>query len=306
MFLVLNFISGSSVLQSARVGVEGEPSSSSQYALDHDMLSGSKQGVYLLVIIVLSFHCVFRNLLTGVLLNLSIFPPQILQALKRRSSVLDNDIGFFGPVRRIRHKSNLLSSKGLTSPHSGGHLSITRSEVKHGHMKLSAENIDDAMPSTSFPPIPSKSSDTASKILQQLDRLVSPNEKSSEMRLQAMNDKSPTKLSPSMLRGKALQSMETVDSSKLLNNIRDSDIDDSHGYLSASAKKLSKIDKVESGPSKVVSPDHGLVPFATDADATVTRNQDMSTVKFGDSSVTKPVSYPPQKKRAFHMSAHEV
>ncbi|XP_061353690.1 nuclear pore complex protein NUP1 isoform X3 [Gastrolobium bilobum] len=274
-----------STLKGVGVAVEGEPSSSAQYALDHDMLSGSKQR----------------------------------QALKRRSSIFYNDIGSFGPIRRIRHKSNLLSSKGLALPHSGAPLSIARNrvgidaarqpsssmqkpillgEVKHSHTKLSAENVDDTMPSTSFPPISSKSSEMASKILQQLDNLVSPKEKSLEPRLPIMNDKSPTKLSSSMLRGQALRSMETVDSSKFLDNIQDNELDGTLGNLSASAQKLtSKIDKVENGPLKLAAP--------TDTDATVPRNQVVSIVKAGDSSVTNPVSYHPQKKRAFHMSAHE-
>ncbi|XP_061358405.1 nuclear pore complex protein NUP1-like [Gastrolobium bilobum] len=119
-----------------------------------------------------------------------VYPISTLKALKRRSSVLDNDIRSFGPIRRMRHKCNLLSSKGLTLPHSGAPLSIARNrvgidaaqqpsssmqkpillgEVKHRHTKLSAENVDDTMPSTSFPPLSSKSSEMASKILQQLD-----------------------------------------------------------------------------------------------------------------------------------------
>nr|KYP51934.1 hypothetical protein KK1_026143 [Cajanus cajan] len=241
----------------ARAAVEGEPSSSAQNAVDHDMISGSKQGV-----------------------------------LKRRSSVLDNDIGSFGPIRRIRHKSNLLSSKALTLPHSGNPLSIGRNgvdidagqqpsssmqkpnllgESKHRHMKLSAENVDDTMPSTSVPPLHSKSSETASKILQQLDKLVSPKEKSPETRLPTLADKSPTKLSSSMLQGQALRSMETVDSSKFLDNIRDNGLDGTlGGNFSASQRK-----------------------------------QDISILKSGDSSGTKPVSHPPQKNRAFHMSAPE-
>ncbi|XP_027367725.1 nuclear pore complex protein NUP1 isoform X2 [Abrus precatorius] len=271
------------------VSVDGDPS---QHALDHDMLSGSKQG-----------------------------------ALKRRSSVLDNDIGSFGPIRRIRHKSNLLSSKSLISPHSGSPLSINRSgvgidpaqqpsssmqkpvlfgEVKHRHTKLAAENVDDTMPSTSFPPLPSKSSEMASKILQQLDKLVSPKEKSSELRLPTVTDKSPTKLSSSMLRGPALRSMEKVDSSKFLDNLQDNELDGTLGNLSANAEKLtSKLDKVENGPLKLVAPADGIVPVVTDADTTVQRKQDISIVRSGDSSGAKPVSYSPQKKRAFHMSAHE-
>ncbi|KAH1034944.1 hypothetical protein GLYMA_20G070600v4 [Glycine max] len=267
-----------SMSKGAGVAVEGDPSSSAQHVIDHDMLSGSKHGV-----------------------------------LKRRSSVLDNDIGSFGPIRRIRHKSNLLSTKSLTLPYSGNALAIDRSgvgidaaqqpsssmqkpnllgEAKHRHTKLSAENVDDIMPRTSIPPLPSKSSEMASKILMQLDKLVSPKEKS------------PTKLSSSMLRGQALRSMETVDSSKFLDNVWDNGLDGTHGNLSAGAQKLkSKIDETESGQSKLVAPTDVLVPV--DAYATAPKKQDISILKSGDSSGTKSNSHPPQKKRAFHMSAPE-
>ncbi|KAL2326636.1 hypothetical protein Fmac_025694 [Flemingia macrophylla] len=282
-----------SMPKGARAAVDGEPSSSSQNAVHHDILSGSKQGV-----------------------------------LKRRSSVLDNDIGSFGPIRRIRHKSNLLSSKSLTLPPTGNPLSIDRSgvgidaaaqqpsssmpkpnlfgESKNKHMKLPAENVDDTMPSTSIPPLHSKSSETASKILQQLDKLVSPKEKSSEMRLPTLADKSPTKLSSSMLQEQALRSMETVDSSKFLDNVRDNGLDVTLGNLSASAQKLtSKIDETENGPLKLDASTNVLAPVVTDTKATGQRKQDISIVKSGDPSGTKSVSCPPQKKRAFHMSAPE-
>jgi len=242
------------------------------------------------------------------------FPSLFLQLLKRRSSVLDNDIGSFGPIRRIRHKSNLLSSNRLTLSHLGNPLSIDRSgvgtdaaqqpsssmqkpnllgEARHTHSKLSAETVDDTMPSTSIPPLPSKSSEMASKILQQLDKLVSPKEKS------------PTKLSSSMLRGQALRSMDTVDSSKFLDNIRDNQLDDTLKNLSAGAPRLkSKIDETENGSSKLVAPTDAMIPG--DANATVPRKQDISILKSGDSSGKKPGYHPPQKKRAFHMSAPEV
>ncbi|CAL0328496.1 unnamed protein product [Lupinus luteus] len=277
--------------QGVGVAVEGGPSSLSQYALDHNILSGSKQ-----------------------------------EALKRRSSVLDNDIGSVGPVRRIRHKSNLLSSKGLALPHSSSPLSISMSrvgvdaaqqpsssmqrpillgEIKHSHMKLSAENIDDSKPSMSFPPLPSRSSEMASKILQQLDKSVSLKEKSSELRLPTSNATSSMKLSPSMLRGQALRSMETVDSSKFLDNIQDNELDGPIGNSSASAEKLtSQIHKVENGPLKLIAPTDGPVPIVTIADATVPRKQNINTAKSGDSSMARPVSYS-HKKRAFHMSVHE-
>ncbi|CAJ2673569.1 unnamed protein product [Trifolium pratense] len=273
-------------LKGAGIHVEDGPSSSTQHALDHGVLSGTKQG-----------------------------------GLKRRSSVLGNDIGSLGPIRRIRHKANLLSSKGLTLTHSDSPLPITSSgvgiinaaqqsslsmqkpilsgEVKHSHSKSSAENEDDTMPSSSFPPLPSKSSEMASKILQQLDKMVSPKEKSSILRMPNVNDKSPTKLSSSMLRGQALRSMETVDSSKLLDSVQDNELDHTLRSLSASAQKLtSKRSKMENG-LKPVSLNNGLIPAVTGSDSTVPRNQVMS---IGKSEVS---SDPPSKKRAFCMSAHE-
>ncbi|XP_047157661.1 nuclear pore complex protein NUP1-like [Vigna umbellata] len=273
--------------------VEDEPSFSSQSAFNHDVLSGSKTG-----------------------------------AVKRRSSVLDNDIGSVGPVRRTRQKSNLLYSKGSSSLISGSSLSVDRNqmvvnasqqgssmqkpilldEVKHSHMKLSKENVDGTIPSLSSPPLPSKSSEMASKIMQQLDKLVSPKEKSSESRLTIVNDNPPTKLSPSMLRGQALQSMETVDSSKLLNNMHGNNLDGPFGNLSGSAqnqKLNSQRDKVENGPLKLVAPTDGLLPLITTEDATKTSNKVLSTAKSGDSFMIKSVSDLPRKKRAFHMSAHE-
>jgi hypothetical protein len=177
---------------------------------------------------------------------------------------------------------------------------ILSGEVNHSHSKLSAENEDDTMPSSSFPPLPSKSSEMASKILQQLDKVVSPKEKLSVLRMPNVNDKSPTKLSSSMLRGQALRSMETVDSSKLLDNVQDNELDGTLRSLSASAQKLtSKRSKMENG-QKPVSLNNGLIPAVTSSDSTVPRNQVMSIGKSEGSSVL------PSKKRAFCMSAHEV
>ncbi|XP_027364074.1 nuclear pore complex protein NUP1-like isoform X2 [Abrus precatorius] len=277
------------------LAVEGEPFSSSQSALHHDMLSGSKQG-----------------------------------AVKRRSSVLDNDTASVGPIRRIRQKSNLLYSKESSLPLSSSSLSIPRSrmsidttqqpsssiqkpvipdDVEHSHMKYSEENVDDTIPSSNFTPLPSKSSEMASKILHQLDKLVSPKEKASELRLPPLgNDNSPTKLSPSMLRGQALRSMEMVDSSKLLDNIQGNKLDSPFGNLSASAhnqKLNSQSDKVENGSLKLVAPCDGFLPVVATTDATNPRNRVLSSAKCVDSSMIKSVSDPPQKKRVFHMSAHE-
>ncbi|XP_020222217.1 nuclear pore complex protein NUP1 isoform X1 [Cajanus cajan] len=268
---------------------EGEPSSSSQSALDHDMLCRSKLG-----------------------------------AVKRRSSVLDSDIGSVGPLRRIRQKSSL-----SCLPISGSSLSVARSgmivdaaqrhsssiqnpilldEVKHNHMKLSKENVDDVIPSSSFSPFPSESSKMASKILQQLDKFVSPKEKSSELMLPNVHDNSPTKLSASMLRGQALRSLEIVDSSKLLDSVHGNKLDGQFGTFSASAQnqKLNyQRDKVENGSLKLVAFSDGSLPLVTTEHATNPRNQYLSGAKSGDSFMIKSVSNPPQNKGAFCMSAHE-
>jgi hypothetical protein len=94
--------------------------------------------------------------------------------------------------------------------------------------------------------------------------------------------------------------METVDSSKLLDNVQDNELDGTLRSLSASAQKLtSKRSKMENG-QKPVSLNNGLIPAVTSSDSTVPRNQVMSIGKSEDSSDL------PSKKRAFCMSAHEV
>lgn len=217
---------------------------------------------------------------------------------------MDNDIGSVGPIRRIRQKSNLLISRGLNSSVSDSPLSM----VKRGFhadsaqqplsiMQKPSENIDDTKPSTNLPLLSSKSSDMASKILQQLDKLVSPKEK-----LPAVSNKSPTKMSPSMLRGQALRSMETVDSSKLLDSIEDNNAG-LNVNLSADAEKLTSAkDKLENGSLKSVAASASV----TEAEATMRRKEIVSSANSVDSSMIKSGSFPPQKRRAFHMSAHEV
>ena len=258
-----------------------------------------------------------------------------MQGIKRRSSVLDNDIGSFGAIRRTRQKPNLLSSRGLSLPVSGSILSSSRTrlgseavqdpsasklkplsfgEAVPNSTKSSAENGDNSVLNTT---VPSKSSEMASKILQQLDKLVSPKEKSSEAKVLALMDKSsPSKLSPSMLRGQALKSLEHVDSSKFVGDVQHNKILD--GSLS---KEISNVQastsqeqgKVkENGPVKLGSADH---KFTSKMNGTTEprMNGEMSTApkkdafpSFSISAASNSVAYPPQKKRAFQMSAFEV
>ncbi|KAL9419319.1 hypothetical protein AB3S75_037140 [Citrus x aurantiifolia] len=255
--------------------------SSSQSTLEKNRLTGSKQG-----------------------------------SLKRRSSVLDTDIGSAGPIRRIRQKPNLLSSRTLNSPAFGSPLSVRGSgvadafqhassslqnpalsrETNHGLTKMLTENGDNSIPSTSSTPIPSKSSEMASKILLQLDKLVSSREKS------------PAKLSSSMLRGPALKSLENVDSSIFVENGQDENR--SHGSLDDPLPEVrgsssQKRDKVhENGPTKTSSPK--LIPATDGVDAAGSIKNNLCSTKTIDFSITNSTAHPhPQKKSAFQMSAHE-
>lgn len=277
------------------VAYDGPSSSSSQAAWEQNKVSGSKQG-----------------------------------ALKRRSSVLDNDIGSVGPIRRIRQKPSLLSSRGLSVPVSGSPLRIagtggspgsaqrpsflTRKspllgESKDHLMKNSTENGDNSMPGTSFPLVSSKSSEMASKILQQLEKLVSPKEKSSEFKLASVRDSSPSKLSPSMLRGKALRSLETVESPKLLENLSENNkLDSSLDTLLPDAVDITqqKQNKVEeNGPLKLVSSSDRSFSVVNGVDSKAPNKDTLPSIRFADSAVINSFNYPPQKRRPFRMTAQE-
>ncbi|XP_022765592.1 nuclear pore complex protein NUP1-like isoform X2 [Durio zibethinus] len=251
------------VLKSAATASDafGGPSSSSQSAGEQNRISSTRQGV-----------------------------------LKRRSSVLDNDIGSIGPIRRIRQKSNLLSSKNLSLPASGGPLSTHVAGTSSAGLDTLAKNGDNSTPGTSFTPVPSKSSEMASKILQQLDKLVSPGEKS------------PTKLSPSMLRGQALKSLENVDSTKFVENKHDSKkLSGSHAALPDIQDYMSHKRDKENGSTTFVSLFDKSVPAVNCVDSnSLIKDNNVASVKAADSTVIKSVvQLPQQNRQAFQMSAHE-
>lgn len=269
-------------------------SSSSQSASEQNRFSGSKQGL-----------------------------------LKRRSSVLDSDIGSVGPIRRIRQKPNLLSPKSLGTAVGGSPLSATRTgvrsdvaqfplsliekprllgESKHRFSKTLIENGDNSVPGISFAHVPSQSSEMAEKILEQLDKLApSPKEKSSELKLAAAREKSPAKLTPTMLRGQALKSLENVDSSKILENVPNNNkLSDMLTACVPDARDstFQKPDKVQNGPTKFFD---GSISVVNNVDTTTSSKGTMPSVKTADSAMMNSAIHPPtQKKRAFQMSAHEV
>ncbi|GKE54971.1 hypothetical protein Tco_1490127, partial [Tanacetum coccineum] len=153
-------------------------------------------------------------------------------ALKRRSSVLDDDIGSGGPLRRIRQKANLLM---LRDKRELGYTALQQPD--HASQKLLLMNESELKISTQ----------TATKILQHLEK-IDLKEKSFG------STKSPTKLTLDMLHGKALRSLEKVDSSKLLSYPHDNQKSEvqHHERLHDSRELTSKgKEKVEeNGPRK--------------------------------------------------------
>ncbi|XP_039051670.1 nuclear pore complex protein NUP1-like [Hibiscus syriacus] len=216
--------------------------------------------------------------------------------LKRRNSVLDNDIGSVGPIRRIRQKSNF-SSITFSVPASAGPLSAHVGVNSSAGLGSLAENGDNITARSSFTTVPSNSSQVASKILQ-LDMSVSPGEKV------------PTNLLPSMLHGQALKSLETVDTSKFLENMHDNDeLNGSCTALTGFQDSIShKHDMVkENGSTLLVGLPDKSVPAVTGARTnSLMKDNNVPSVSAAGSSVIKSVLQQPQlKSQAFQMSAHE-
>ncbi|KAM7267586.1 hypothetical protein ACFE04_009752 [Oxalis oulophora] len=189
-------------------------------------------------------------------------------ALKRRNSFLDNDIGSAGPIRRIRQKSNLQPPKNLSLPVSETPLSTKGSGTGSDR--------------------PSKSSDMATRILEQLDKLVSPKEKSSR------------KLSPSMLRAPALKSLVNVDTSHVLENaLGDSKKDGVFSTIFTNTRDtmLPKSRLEENGP-RIPQDLYGMTTSVANGVQTSDLSKDIQPA----ARITD-TEFP--QKQAFKMSAHE-
>ncbi|KAF7849428.1 hypothetical protein BT93_L0811 [Corymbia citriodora subsp. variegata] len=242
-------------------------------------------------------------------------------ALKRGSSIFENDIGSVGPIRRIRQKPNLLCQRNWSLPVSGGgvtqvsnHPSSSRKLLslgeKNNFTDQSVDNEDSDIPVRNMASTSSKSTEMASKILQQLDKIVSPpKERASDLKLASASEKLPSKLSPSKLRGQALKSLEHIDSSKFLEIVRESNkLDDSAGSLLHDAREATspKPYKVaQNGPSNLsfsnIAAMNGL------NDTVLSKKKDViGPVKSADSNLTNFLAHPAsQQNGGFKMSAHE-
>ncbi|XP_077225695.1 uncharacterized protein LOC143858895 [Tasmannia lanceolata] len=252
------------------------------------------------------------------------------QVLKRRSSVLDNDIGSVGLIRRTRQKSNLMSeSKDFNISVRGSPLSIPLTPVISGALQGSISSIqkpvpldesknvtshlratEDRISTAAFSSVPPQSSEMARKILQHLDKLVpSPKEKSSEFKLAMARDRSPTKLTRNMLHGRALRSMDDIESPKLPNVQRSDSLDGLNGIpILGSGNSISqKKDRVEENGS-IKTTDVGLTSVSK-ADhmenAIVSVKDTVSGMRPVDSVGFGFAPNLPRNKRGFQMSAPE-
>ncbi|KAL1546111.1 nuclear pore complex protein NUP1-like [Salvia divinorum] len=231
---------------------------------------------------------------------------------KRRISALDDEIGAVGPMRRIRQKSNLLTSSIHHTAHGvgvGSHAkqkSQMNGEERNKVLKNSGENENERVPSTSYSHVPSKSKEVAAKILQQLEK-ISPKVKLPVSKLEGMRENSPSKLISSTLPGRALRSMDDVGSSKLLLNVQDDlkSRDQTNGTL----PDVHESSPLKQGKAEENDPDVLFIPSGKwnsvlNNDSAVSLKTSTPGLGAGDSVVKNGASQP-QTKRAFRMSAEE-
>ncbi|GKD18166.1 hypothetical protein Tco_1207324, partial [Tanacetum coccineum] len=142
--------------------------------------------------------------------------------------------------------------------------------------------------------VPTKSTQNATKILQHPEKMDL-KEKSSG------STKSPTKLTLDMLHGQALRSLEKVDSPKLLSYPHDNQKSEvQHDSRELTSKGKEKVD--DNGPRKF--PITRNMMSSVNGELSVTSKDKAPAVRINEPPLKLPTE-PPQKKRAFQMSAPE-
>lgn len=228
-----------------------------------------------------------------------------MQPLKRSGSIFENDIGSGGSMRRIRLKPNLSYQKNwIMSTSEAGEppSSATKMQSMSGKRFAFAEQ-------SNLAPVSSKSSVMASKILQQLDKIVSPpKQRSSELKLAAAREKASANLSPSKLQGKTLKSLQHIDSPKFLEFMTDNNKPDEtaarfmHGSGETSKEKQDKIE--QNGPSSISAASDTQSPLANGLQNAVGSKKDTVPInRTGDANLNSLAHAP---FCAFKMSAHVV
>ncbi|KAI3816209.1 hypothetical protein L1987_15900 [Smallanthus sonchifolius] len=217
-------------------------------------------------------------------------------ALKRRSSVLDDVIGSGGPLRRIRHKANVLSQRD-------------KKELGCTVFQQDGSSLNVVLPNETEPKVlgyasvPAKSTQTANKILQHLEK-PSPKEKIERQSVSShagMREKSSNKLTSDMLHGQALRSLEKVDLPKFLPSPRDTQKPEAQHHARLHEQTSQSKDKTEdNGSRKFPVPCKMLTSVS--GDSTDSLKDKAPGAGFTDLP-SKVQEEPPQKKRAFQMSA---
>ncbi|XP_071732999.1 nuclear pore complex protein NUP1-like [Rutidosis leptorrhynchoides] len=241
----------------------------------------------------------------------SAFGHERTMALKRRSSVLDDDLGTGGSLRRTRLKANLISQRdkkelGYTANQqldsSSQKLLLTNGYEGNGDI------MHDSAPRLGYGVVPTKSSQTATRILQHLET-PTPKERHSG------SSKSATKLTLDMLHGKALKSLEKVESPKLPSYPHDSHDDrqksdvqsrhvlDKSQQLSSKGKE--KVDENGTTQEFPIPPRNKLTSVNGDSPSPYTLQDNAPPiVRITDLPPKLPLE-PPQTKCSFQMSAPE-
>ncbi|XP_039140102.1 nuclear pore complex protein Nup214-like isoform X2 [Dioscorea cayenensis subsp. rotundata] len=153
------------------------------------------------------------------------------------------------------------------------------------------------------PHIPAQSFETAQKILQKLDKIVSsPKEKSSELKAISM-DGSPSNLTLGMPQGQALRSIEGIDSSNFMNSSRNFIVDDGHASLPQSMPHNQDI--LKNGP---LEPGVSLVQLTPESAVSVhaitpATNAKSDSERASGSAISGSAAVPLQEKTAFKISA---
>ncbi|PHU27770.1 hypothetical protein BC332_06102 [Capsicum chinense] len=216
------------------------------------------------------------------------------QALKRRSYVLDDDLGSVGPMRRTRQKPNLLSF-GTSHPSA----KVASAVNLHPEVPKVVGDFEDTKTTPAkHVAVPPKSSETAARILEQLEK-ITPKGKSSESKLAAGKE---NKLTPNMLRGRTLRSLEDLDSSKLLQSAQDS-------YKLENWSKIFSPNPSESKQGEIKQNGHkssvSESPSIVQKDTIFSFKDTQLIVETNSPEKDMSAAQPPLKKRAFKMSAYE-
>ncbi|KAK4756114.1 hypothetical protein SAY87_009871 [Trapa incisa] len=220
------------------------------------------------------------------------------KVLKRSSSIFENDMSSDGPFRMTRKKSNISYRRSWIMPVSeSGDPSSSIHEIQPVSGRKSSFNEQSNVAAVSL-----NSTDMASKILEQLDTIVSPpKERSVELKLADVREKAPALLSPSKLKGQALKSLGHIDLSTIIEYGRDKPHHLEARYLHHSVDASEdKRDKIElNGTSSTFAASENSSLSVSGLGKTVTIG------KFEDHPINSLARAPIQNGCAFKISAHE-